>query len=49
MIISGERRVLVGMRNRERAKKRLMNKLDELRNVLDGLQEALTEFYESEE
>lgn len=37
------------MRDRDKAKKRLMKKLDELRKVLDGLQEALSEFHNTEE
>ncbi len=37
------------MRDREKTKKRLMNKLDDLRRVLDELQEALFEFHKSEE
>ena len=37
------------MRDREKTKKRLTDKLDALRKVIDELQEALSEFHKSEE
>ena len=37
------------MRDRENTKKRLTGKLDDLRRVIDELQEALSEFHKSEE
>jgi signal transduction histidine kinase len=37
------------MRDREKSKKRLMSKLEDLRKVLDELQDALNEFHKAEE
>jgi signal transduction histidine kinase len=37
------------MRDREKAKKRLISKMDDLRKVLDELQDALGDFHKSEE